>query len=78
MIPDPSTIRLIHLHMIQDELQRQGMLRQHRDRDPSPARGPAMVTRLVAAQALHALARRIDPVSRPPTPHVNASDGVSM
>jgi hypothetical protein len=80
MIPDPSTIRLIHLHMIQDELERQGLLRQHRDEEPPFARGPAAATRRVAARALHALARQIDPVSHPrsaaPVTNTGTPDGI--
>ncbi len=62
--PDATTIRLIHQHMIEEELARHRKPNRDDSGSPRPRRRPSMVLRHVAARELRTVAGWIEP--RPP------------
>lgn len=59
--PDASTVRLIHRHMIEEEMRRHRRPNRDGADRPGPRRQPVMAVRHATARALHAVARWIEP-----------------
>lgn len=70
MIPDPGTTRLIHDHMVEEELQRQRPADERRQTEPWPIQSPRHVLREAIAGSVYRLATVIDPRPRVQPPSV--------
>ena len=67
MIPDPGTVRMIHDHMIDEELQRQRPMDERDERHATeayPVQTSRHVLREAIANTVYRIARRIDPQPR--------------